>query len=272
MNNFITRTITGIIFVAVLIGSIFLGPEAFAILFFIFTFLGLVEFTKLQKDIFQGKTDKIVFYLASLFLYITITLYNIQYLSPFKLVIILLIPIFITLYTLFSFNKKPLQFISSLVFGGIYIAIPLALLSSFFFVPFNDLINKEIIIGFLIILWVNDVFAYLVGSLIGRTKLFEKVSPKKTWEGTIGGGIFAVGASYLLSTYFNSLEIQNWLAIGLIITIFATLGDLLESLFKRNVNIKDSGSILPGHGGVLDRFDGVLLSSPAVYIYLTIFA
>jgi len=106
--------------------------------------------------------------------------------------------------------------------------------------------------------------------MIGRTKLYEKVSPKKTWEGTIGGTILSMLSAYFLSTIFFSINLSNWLVIGLLISIFATLGDLTESMFKRQANVKDSGNIMPGHGGVLDRFDGLLLAAPVIYFYITI--
>lgn len=130
--------------------------------------------------------------------------------------------------------------------------------------------DNELLIGFFIILWCNDVFAYLVGSAIGKTKLAVNISPKKTWEGTIGGIVLSMVSAFLISKYFFSLDVVNWLVLGLLISIFATLGDLLESKFKRQAGIKDSGNILPGHGGVLDRFDGMILAAPVVYIYLSI--
>jgi phosphatidate cytidylyltransferase len=130
--------------------------------------------------------------------------------------------------------------------------------------------DSELLIGFFIILWSNDVFAYIVGSLIGRAKLYERVSPKKTWEGTIGGITFSIVAAFIISRFFLSIDTTNWLALGFLISIFATLGDLIESLLKRQAGVKDSGNIMPGHGGILDRFDGVIFAIPVVYIYLSI--
>jgi phosphatidate cytidylyltransferase len=117
-------------------------------------------------------------------------------------------------------------------------------------------------------LWANDTGAYLVGSKLGRTKLFERHSPKKTWEGLIGGIIITGIAAYIISIYFTELTVDQWIWIGLLISCFGTTGDLIESMFKRSIDVKDSGGILPGHGGLLDRFDGLLLAAPVVYAYL----
>ena len=121
-----------------------------------------------------------------------------------------------------------------------------------------------------ILIWANDSFAYLVGRKFGKTKLFERISPKKTWEGSIGGVFFGLLLGYLNSQIFDGLDTPTWMAIAVIVVIFGSLGDLVESLFKRSLGIKDSGKILPGHGGVLDRFDGIFISAPMVYTFLKI--
>jgi phosphatidate cytidylyltransferase len=133
---------------------------------------------------------------------------------------------------------------------------------------FTDTYSYQIILGFFILLWTNDTGAYLSGKYFGKHKLFERISPKKTWEGSIGGGILTLAFAYVLSIYFTNLNITNWLIIGVLIAVFGGLGDLVESMLKRSLGIKDSGKLLPGHGGILDRFDGLLLSVPFVYGYL----
>ena len=117
-------------------------------------------------------------------------------------------------------------------------------------------------------LWANDTGAYLVGVKFGRTKLFERHSPKKTWEGFIGGALISAGVALIISHYFTELEWQQWVIMAVLISFFGTTGDLIESMFKRSINVKDSGGILPGHGGLLDRFDGLFLAVPVVYAYL----
>ena len=167
-------------------------------------------------------------------------------------------------------HEKPSNFLLNFTLGFTYVALPFSLLATFYFLNDLQIEDHEVLLGFFIILWSNDVFAYLVGSTIGKTKLAERISPKKTWEGTIGGIILSMLAAYVLSNYFFSLDLENWLVLGFLISIFATLGDLLESWFKRQAGVKDSGKLMPGHGGILDRFDGMILAAPMVYIYLSI--
>ena len=130
--------------------------------------------------------------------------------------------------------------------------------------------NYEILIGYFFVLWANDTGAYLVGRKLGRTKLFERISPKKTWEGSMGGLFFGLLLGYVNSLLFTGLGTLTWMSLALIIVLFGSLGDLVESLFKRSLGIKDSGKILPGHGGVLDRFDGIFISAPMVYTFLKV--
>jgi len=171
---------------------------------------------------------------------------------------------------LFRNKPNPFNNIGFTVLGIIYIIVPFLLLSITSF----DITSSDIsyapnkLLGFFLLIWANDTFAYLVGIAIGRTKLFERISPKKTWEGTIGGIICTQGIAYIISIYFTELTMIQWMIIALIISVFGTLGDLVESMFKRSLGVKDSGNILPGHGGILDRFDAVLLCSPFVVVYL----
>ena len=154
-----------------------------------------------------------------------------------------------------------------------YIALPFSLLNVLAFnatsdglVAFNTLLPLSVFI----FLWVNDTGAYCAGSLLGRHKLFPRISPGKSWEGSIGGGLFVLAAAYIISIYFDGVLLTTieWLGLGLVVTVFGTWGDLVESLFKRTLGIKDSGNILPGHGGMLDRFDSALLAIPTAVIYL----
>lgn len=150
-------------------------------------------------------------------------------------------------------------------------ALPITLLYELSFINDNQFggeYNYQIVLGFFFLLWANDTGAYLVGRKLGRTKLFERISPKKTWEGSIGGGLMGLGIGYMNALLFPDLSLINWLVVALIVLIFGSLGDLVESMFKRSLNIKDSGKLLPGHGGLLDRFDGIFIAAPIVYTYL----
>lgn len=175
---------------------------------------------------------------------------------------------FIKLYR--KSDKKPFTGVAYTFLGIFYVAVPFAMLNVAAFAV-DENFHYEIIIGSLFILWASDTGAYFAGTKFGKTKLFERVSPKKSWEGFLGGAASAYLIGYVLSRYFNSIEQWQWLCIATIIIIAGTYGDLIESLFKRSIAIKDSGKILPGHGGFMDRFDGLLLSAPFIAAFLKIF-
>lgn len=268
MKNLVTRSLTGIVFVIVVIGSVMLGSMTFSAFMLMLSMIGLTEYIKLRPNTFDNISDKICILISGISLFLIVFLVQTELLKIEFLNLIFLIFLIIVIRTLILNSKEAIAKISEFVFGLAYVVIPFVLMTGFYQ---SDTPTKlpELLIGFFIMLWFNDVFAYIVGSLIGKTKLYEKISPKKTWEGTIGGTILSVLAAYLLSTIFLSLNLTNWLVIGFLISIFATLGDLTESMFKRQANVKDSGNIMPGHGGILDRFDGLLLAAPAIYVYLT---
>ena len=272
MNNFLTRSLTGAIFVLVMIGGILWNIWSFIGLFSLIAILGLWEFYSLieQKE---KSTQKIPGILLGVILIATscgkyfFNVNNVLHLPGIHF-IILSFPIFL-IVKLFGKNT-PFIIFSPTLFGILYSVLPFCyLLLEYSSVSYyNSENNARIVLGFFILIWSNDTFAYLVGMSIGKTKLFERISPKKTWEGTIGGVLCTQGIAFLLSIYFTELAPIHWFAVALIVSVFGTLGDLVESMFKRSLGVKDSGSILPGHGGILDRFDGVLLSTPFVVSYL----
>jgi len=191
-----------------------------------------------------------------------------------------LIPLFIILFIsqLYSKNLHSFHSIAYTLTGIIYIALPFALCNGLVFPSGDDgFLNPgdkyvpDILLGFFILLWTNDTFAYLTGILFGRHRLFERISPKKSWEGFFGGLICTVALSLLVARLFPILPSCHWVAVATIIVVFGVYGDLIESLLKRNLKIKDSGRFLPGHGGILDRFDSVLVAVPMVLFYLKIF-
>ncbi|MDR7128804.1 phosphatidate cytidylyltransferase [Algoriphagus sp. 4150] len=175
---------------------------------------------------------------------------------------------FIKLYR--KTDKKPFTGVAYTFLGLFYVAVPFSLLNLAVF-SVDAIYNYEIIIGCLLILWASDTGAYFAGTKFGKTKLFERVSPKKSWEGFLGGAFSAIGVAFILTRYFHVIEDWKWLVIAGIIIIAGTYGDLIESLFKRSIEIKDSGRGLPGHGGFMDRFDGLLLSAPFITAFLKIF-
>jgi phosphatidate cytidylyltransferase len=174
---------------------------------------------------------------------------------------------FIKLYK--KTDKKPFTGVAYTYLGIFYVAVPISLLNLAVF-SVDGVYHYEILIGCLLILWASDSGAYFAGTRFGKTKLFERVSPKKSWEGFLGGAFSAILVAFVISQYFTVLEDWKWLVIAGIIIIAGTYGDLIESLFKRSIEIKDSGSVLPGHGGFMDRFDGLLLSAPFITAFLKI--
>lgn len=269
VNNLLLRTLTGIVFVAAIIGSILLGRIAFSILFLVFNVLTLIEFYKLidarPKTGIQFKTGIV----GGSALFALTSLVAMDYIYGKWLLALLLIPLFSITNELFSKHNKPFDNISKTLSGIIYISVPFALLNFFYnpsFITGNT--HQNILLGFFLILWTYDSFAYLSGVSFGKHKLFERISPKKTWEGTLGGFVVGMIVSWVLSIYFADLNLIQWLSVGLITIVFGTFGDLAESMIKRSMNVKDSGKLLPGHGGLLDRFDAALLAAPAVFVYL----
>ncbi len=268
MNNLITRSITGSIFVILVVASILLSHYFFSVVFLLFTILGVAEFyTIVSKEDYMPQ--RIVGIAISIVIFCIFSLISITN-SNIKLLLIL-IPLFFIpfLIELFSNKKHVIYNLSTTFLGIIYIAIPLSLLNFFPNLSFETgVYNKGILLGYFILIWTNDTFAYLVGVKLGRRKLFERISPKKSWEGSIGGFFFSLLSAYILSCFFVELSFLEWVGMAIIIVVFGTLGDLTESMFKRSLNIKDSGNILPGHGGILDRLDALFISVPFVFFYL----
>lgn len=272
MSNLLERTLTAIIFVIVLLGAIMLSEFASAILFFAIILLCQREFYNFFKetDIKPQKKVGIVGGLA-FFILSVISEKSETITQP----LFLLIPIIFSIFVIELYRNRtnPTGNIAYTILGIIYIAIPITLLhrlSYFQDFKFGHEYNFELIIGYFFILWANDTAAYLIGRKVGKTKLFPRISPKKTWEGSIGGVVFGLIVGYLNFLIFPHTPLLVWLGIALIVVIFGSLGDLVESMFKRSLNIKDSGSLLPGHGGVLDRFDGIFISAPIVYAFLSL--
>ncbi len=263
----LTRAITGALFVAALIAGVYFNEVVVFGLFCLIVLLGTDEFYSLVK---KSKTINplrfwgLITNLTSIILMGLVILNNL----PIKLLVIPLLMIFMSfIFELYRKKNHPFINIAYTILPVLYIAIPFAMLFHLGFYNSKDY-SYQIILGFFFLLWTSDTGAYLSGRFFGKHKLFERISPKKTWEGTIGGTILTVGIAYVLSIYFTDLSLTNWVVIGMLTAIFGGLGDLVESMLKRSLNIKDSGNILPGHGGILDRFDGLLVGIPFIYTYL----
>ena len=259
MSNFWQRLITGIVFLVVLISGIIYSEWTFAALFAVIDVLALWEFYRIGR---QGGYKPLAVYgtVAGLVAFALSFLTSAGLVSNQLMLIIAILFTPVFSIVLFGHFDNPITTIAYTFYGLVYIALPFALISPIAF--HTGEYQSIMVLGMFIIIWVNDTGAYCFGVTIGRHKMFERISPKKTWEGFIGGALAAVGASLLLARFFPVLDTLQWIIVALLTVIFGTLGDLTESQLKRTIGIKDSSNILPGHGGILDRFDSVLLVLP----------
>ena len=274
MNNFLVRTITGIIFVAAIVVS-FLKPAAMVFLFAVVTGLTVWEFCGLVNDRKAGvRVNQFISTVAAVYLFLAMAGYNSGMTSSTVFIPYLVSIIYLLVAELYLKEADPINDWAFTMLPQLYIALPFSLLSVLAF-PSEGSYSPVLPLSVFVFLWMNDTGAYCVGSLLGRHKLFPRISPGKSWEGSIGGGVLvvivAVLVCYLLERFWpgqSSLGMIQWAGLGLVVVVFGTWGDLVESLFKRTLGIKDSGNILPGHGGMLDRFDSSLLAIPAAVVYL----
>ena len=277
MKELFIRTITGVFFVCVLIFAITWNKYSVAGLFFIVSIIGLLEFFNLMsKAGFNPKKSFTISIGATI--YFIIPMYSFKEFS-FKY-LLFIFPLLVILVGIELFRKKetPISNIAFSIMGILYVIIPLSILNFFAYESSypsvmgiqEDQHQYWLLLGFFVIQWASDTGAYVFGSLLGKTKLAIKISPNKTWEGSIGGLILAIATGFTFAIITNSDQL-HWVNIAIIIVLFGTLGDLTESQIKRSCGVKDSGNILPGHGGILDRFDGVLFSAPFVLAYLHFF-
>ncbi|MCX8490818.1 MAG: phosphatidate cytidylyltransferase [Cyclobacteriaceae bacterium] len=268
-SNLSQRIATGLLGAAGIIFGIVYSEWTYLLVFFIICFLSLREFYKLSglDGMIPQKTFGTICGLTIFFLSFFIERGSISYRYYFIFFPLLSCVYMIKLYK--KIERKPFTNIAYTFLGIFYIAVPLALLNIAAFE--EGTYHFEIIFGCLFILWATDTGAYFAGSLFGKRKLFERISPKKSWEGVIGGALLALAMTYGISYFFDLLAFWQWVSICVIIVIGGVYGDLIESLLKRSIEIKDSGNSLPGHGGFLDRFDGLFISAPFIVAFLEIF-
>lgn len=262
-----TRGITGVFFVLIMVGSHLLGKYVFLVFFTLLSLAGVLEFYKLLRSEMR-KPFIIIGALVTLFSGVLVSLFSLEAVTATYF--LLSIPAFsvVFVYALYSKVARPFHDIGYTFLGFVYAALPFLLFMNLGFL--NGYYSYEIPLGFLILLWSNDTGAYLSGRSFGRRKLFERISPNKTWEGFFGGLLLTLVVALNLQYYFGGLMKWEWVVVALIVSVFGTLGDLVESMLKRSIGVKDSGNILPGHGGILDRFDGLLLAAPLVYVFLNL--
>ena len=263
MNSTLVRAISGAVYVLLLIACIMYSSQSVTLLFGIFLVLATIEFSKLVK--FNSIIS--VVFTTGLFIFFGFTKTNKTF--DILLLIFSIIVSMKALIFLFDNNLKPINNFSKVTYLIGYLAIPFIIISKIPFVNGN-FFEPKTLLSLFILIWVNDTFAFIVGKSLGKNKLFEKISPKKTIEGFIGGMFFSLIVSIFLAKYFVVEAISKWLITAIISSVFGTLGDLIESKFKRIAGVKDSGSIMPGHGGVLDRLDSIIFVAPIVFLFYQI--
>lgn len=276
-KNLITRTITGILFVAIMVAG-FLSAHYMVVLFATITGMTIWEYTGLVSQIEHVSINRFISTVAGVYFFVALAGQRLGFVEGFSVFVpYILTIIYLFIAELYLKNENPIMNWAYTMLGQMYIALPISMINV---LAFQRDANGQMTIDMLlplsifIFLWTNDTGAYCSGSLFGKHKLFPRISPAKSWEGSIGGGILVVIVAALIGystsneSGVNMLTIPQWIGLGIVVAVFGTWGDLVESLFKRTLGVKDSGNILPGHGGMLDRFDSSLMAIPAAVVYL----
>lgn len=276
MGNLLVRTVTGVIYVTAVVVC-FLRPLAMVLLFAIITGMTIWEYTRLVNSRKGVLVNRFISTVAGVYFFLAMSGFCGGLTPPTVFIPYLVTIVYLLVAELYAKNEDPINCWAYTMLGQIYIALPLSLINVLAFQagPEGIFYVYHIPLSIFIFLWVNDTGAYCCGSLLGRHKLFPRISPAKSWEGSIGGCLFVVVAAIIIDYFLDNnlaeeiqLGLPQWIGLGLVVVLFGTWGDLVESLFKRTLGIKDSGTILPGHGGMLDRFDSSLMAIPAAVVYL----
>lgn len=282
MKNFIVRAITGILFVAVVV-TCFLRCITMVALFALITGMTIWEFSGLVNNREGVSINRFITTAAGVYFFLAVFGFCTEMTSAAVFVPYLLTVVYLFISELYLRHEDPIHDWAYTMFSQMYIALPFSciVILALRATPDGSIVfNPLLPLSVYVFLWLNDTGAYITGSLLGRHKLFPRISPGKSWEGSIGGGIVVLAVAALLSWIDSNMILESfgacvtgltlvqWMGLGLVVVFFGTWGDLVESLFKRTLGIKDSGNILPGHGGMLDRFDSSLMAIPAAVVYL----
>ena len=279
LKNFIVRTLSGAVMLAVVLGAILASEWSFIALMAVITLGGIWEFYNFaQKAGYQpmkllGLFGGMMIFAIAISLFVLFATKDSTNDSLFAIIfgmtiitLLLLVPLMF-ICELYRKSPTPIANIGSTLMGMLYVALPLSLLILIPALLGNGVWNPWIVIFYIFIIWANDVFAYLFGITLGRHRLFERISPKKSWEGFFGGLLGAMAMGYVASLVLEA-DAMTWIGLALVAAIAGVFGDLVESLFKRSVDLKDSGNFIPGHGGWLDRFDALIFSAPFAFVYV----
>jgi len=276
MKNLLTRTLAGSVYVALIVVGIVLHSAVFLALFSLIVAFCLWEFYGLLNKQKKIRIQPWFNCLGGVVLFVATFLYA-QNIFDYRIFAVYLLYVVIVLIVeLYEKQPDPLTHAAYLFFGQLYIALPFSLLN---FIVFTPVISENahyfpavLALALFVFIWINDTGAYLIGSKFGKHRLLERISPLKSWEGFIGGLVFTVATAFIFNYFIPNIPIYHWIGLAIAVVIFATLGDLIESLIKRTLSVKDSGTAIPGHGGFLDRFDSFLLAVYAVLFYIQFFA
>lgn len=269
-KDLLKRVLTAALFLIILLSGILINEYLFLGIFLIITAISQLELYKLfeNKEHYTQKKYGIflgmVLFATSFFVAKGVIDSASYYFTIFLIILMFVIQLY---------NKRETHFtcIAFTLVAIIYVAIPLSTINYIAFAGINEnQYTYKFVLAMFVMIWTNDSGAYIFGSIFGKHKLFEKISPKKTWEGTIGGFFTALVASYIISLWFTELSLIQWFIFAAVVSVFGTYGDLVESHLKRRAGVKDSGRIMPGHGGMLDRFDSTYFAAPMIFLYLKI--
>jgi len=270
LPNIVVRILAGAVFVGLLVGGILINQYTFLIIFSVITVLSLYEFYRLIEKDAKVPVIRAWNILGGFFLFLGGYYYCVHSASAIAFVPYILYLMVLFISELYLKRENPIRSLAYSLLGQIYIAVPFALVNYLVFAYEPDSYHYVYILALLVFIWVNDSFAYLTGMAFGKHRLFERISPKKSWEGFVGGAIVSIASSLIFAHFYPNLSTVYWIGFAAITIIFGTWGDLFESLIKRTLGVKDSGNMIPGHGGILDRFDSTILAIPAVFVYLVL--
>ena len=278
MKNFITRAVSGVIFVAIMVFGLAFNAMAMMFLFSIITGMTVWEYTGLVNERKGVSVNRFITTAAGVYLFLAVAGFCSGITPPTVFIPYLLTIVYLFISELYLKQEDPINDWAYTMLSQMYIALPFATINMLAFKSSADdgtvYFDRILPLCIFVFLWLNDTGAYCFGSLLGRHKLFPRISPGKSWEGSIGGALLvmvvaAIGGYYLCRNYCGVMSsVPEWIGLAVIVVVFGTWGDLVESLFKRTLGIKDSGNVLPGHGGMLDRFDSSLMAIPAAVIYI----
>jgi len=274
MMNLIKRILSGAIYIALIVSAILLldnSPVMYLLVFSLLIVLGISEMVSMAKDeATRSWLVNVIDMLGGVGLFVAFYMHYEGATTQSRALWLLPVATYVLLRTivqLYRPRQNALRSLERSIFALGYVSLPIAMLN-----PIMDITAPRLLLGVFIFIWLYDTGAYCVGMLLGRHRLFERISPKKSWEGVIGGVAVCIAGAYATHYWFDEFfqvpDLTTWVGLSVVVAVFATFGDLVESLIKRTVGVKDSGSILPGHGGILDRIDSLLLVAPAVLIYL----